>query len=117
MKRFFALIALIAVVSLSATAAMAADSAAGATGVSTTANTSLKAVTPSGATIAKASKNVTFGWNTTSTGYSLATFHASGTKSYGTGYDSTKLYFNDATAVAAPSSSLASTSFANWTAM
>lgn len=111
------IIALTIFLSLFAVNAMATDTAAAATGVSTTANQSLKAATPSAATIAKASKNVTFGWNTTSTGYSLATFHASGTKSYGTGYDSTKLYFTDATAVAAPSSSLAATSFANWTPM
>jgi len=90
---------------------MAADSAAGATGTSNVTNITLQAVAPSSTPIAKASKNVVFGWNTTATGYTLATFHTSGGKSYGTGYDATRIYFTDATAVAAPGSSTATVAF------
>jgi len=111
------IIALTAFLSLFAVNAMAADSSAGATGTSNATNQTLQATAPSSAAIAKASKNVQFGWNTSATGYALATFHTSGTKTYGTGYDSTRLYFNDATGVAAPSSSLASEAFSGWTAM
>ena len=102
---------------LVAGSAMAANSAAGATGTTNVTNITLQAVTPSATPIAKASKNVVFGWNTSATGYSLATFHTSGGKSYGTGYDATRIYFTDATAVAAPTSSVASEAFTTWTVL
>ena len=95
----------------------AVNAMAGTATGTTTATQTLRADTPSITSIAKASKNVSFGWNTSSTGYALATFHSSGTKSYGTGYDSTQIMFKDATAVAAPSSSVSSEAFSGWTAM
>lgn len=57
----------------------------------------LQADTPATAAIAKASKNVRFGWYTESTGYTINTFHTSGTKCYGSGSDSTKIYFKPCT--------------------
>jgi hypothetical protein len=96
---------------LVAVSAMAANTAASATGTTNVENITLQADSPSKTPIAKASKNVVFGWNTTATGYTLATFHTSGGKSYGTGYDATRIYFKDATAVAAPGSSTAGVAF------
>lgn len=85
----------------------------------TTGGQALRATAPATIDIAKASKNVSFGYNTSATGYALATFHTQGTKMYGTGYDSTKLYFIEATAVAAPASSVTTEAFPSgtWTEM
>jgi len=102
---------------LVAGSAMAADTTPAATGTTNAGNITLKATSPSATPIAKASKNVVFGWNTSATGYALATFHTSGGKSYGTGYDATRIYFKDATAVAAPSSSIAGEAFTSWTVL
>jgi Zn-dependent M28 family amino/carboxypeptidase len=62
------------------------------------------------------SKGVYAGAVTNSTGYALTTAHTSGTKYYGTGYDSTAIYVKDAagvvgTTLAAPSSSVTSEAF------
>ena len=79
------------------------------------------ATDPSRASIAKASKNVRFGWNTISTSYTLDTWHTSGTKCYGSGSDSTKIFFKDcdSTTFAAPTSSVGSDIFVEgtWTPM
>ncbi len=42
--------------------------------------------------IARASKGVKFGWSTGTLGYAIQTYHNSGTKLYGSAYDSTALY-------------------------
>ena len=80
----------------------------------------ITAVAPSAAPIAKASKNVMFGWNTAATGYSIDTLHMNGTKCYGSAYDSTKIFFKDCTdytAFAYPTSSVGAEAFADWTPM
>jgi len=56
---------------------------ASSTGVAATEDTAL---------IAKMSTGVAVGWNTTTNGYALVTQHKSGTKAYGSSYDSTALY-------------------------
>ena len=47
-----------------------------------------------GQPIGRLSNNVYFLANYSDTGYALATYHSQGTKAYGTGYDSTKIYWN-----------------------
>ncbi len=42
--------------------------------------------------IARASKGVKFAWSTGDLGYAIQTYHNSGTKLYGSAYDSTALY-------------------------
>lgn len=44
------------------------------------------------ALIGKCSTGVSVAWNTTTEGYALMTQHKSGTKAYGTSYDSTSLF-------------------------
>jgi hypothetical protein len=44
------------------------------------------------AMIGKASTGVAVGWRTSTIGYALITQHKSGTKAYGSSYDSTSLY-------------------------
>lgn len=56
---------------------------ASTTGVAATADTAL---------IGKLSTGVGIGWNTSTGGYALVTQHKSGTKAYGSSYDSTALY-------------------------
>ncbi len=92
------------------------------TGVSDVEGQSMRATAPAELLIGKASKGVLFGWRTAATGYSISTYHTSGTKSYGTSYDSTALYFSDigenqAGTFAAPSSSVAEEAFAGWNEM
>ena len=65
------------------------------TGASSIDGETLYGATPANLDIAKSSKGVYFGWSTGSTGYAIATYHKSGTKVYGTAYDSTALYFQD----------------------
>ena len=70
----------------------------------------LVATTPANATIAKTSKNVVLCGAYTSTGYSLASYHTSGTKEFGTAYDATAIYVKDVGAsatITAPTSSKA----------
>ncbi|OGR31003.1 MAG: hypothetical protein A2091_06575 [Desulfuromonadales bacterium GWD2_61_12] len=45
--------------------------------------------------LGKMSKGVNFGANYTTTAYSLMTKHTSGTKAYGTAYNSTAIYFKE----------------------
>ena len=82
--------------------------------------------TPAKAAIAKASKNVRFGWytdETNGTGYTINTFHLQGTKCYGSGSDSTKLFFKPCTVddtagdALAPSSSVGTDAYSSWTQM
>ena len=114
MKKIFAITISL---TLFATAAMAAT----ATGV-TTETQSLVAVTPVAGPIAKASKNVKFGWYCTGdgTGYAINTTHTSGTKSYGTAADATQIMVSDTAVVpwAFPASSSSSAAFGTgWSAM
>ncbi len=99
---------------------------AAASGVSDTDGQTLYGATPADLDLAKSSKGVYFGWFTGTNGYSVTTYHASGTKFYGTAYDSTELFFNDVgtltaaeiTSDLAPSSSVAETAFGtDWTGM
>ena len=95
---------------------LAANAFAGDQGT-TTQTQELRADQPSAASIAKASKNVMFGYYTASTGYSLTAFHSSGTKNYGSGSESTKIYFQVATAIIQPTDSSSEVAFTGWTAM
>ena len=81
---------LTAVIMMVATAAFAESK-------ETTVGQELSAATPANQLIAKASKGVKFGVITNATGsaYALMTYHTSGTKLYGTAYDSTKIYYLD----------------------
>jgi len=47
---------------------------------------------PGNIDIARASKGVKFSWSTGTLGYAIQTYHNSGTKFYGSAYDSTALY-------------------------
>ena len=88
--------------------------------VSATGGLELVATTPAAATIARMSTNVTVGATYSSTGYAIDTYHLSGTKAYGSAYDSTALYFQDlgvGATLTAPSSSLCSEAFVSWTKM
>lgn len=103
--------------------AFATDPAA--SGVSNTDGQTLYGATPANLDLAKSSKGVYFGWFTGTNGYSVTTYHESGTKFYGTAYDSTQLYFDDVGTLTAaeiasdlePASSVADTAFADWTGM
>lgn len=108
---------IIAITALSLFVAGTAFAAASATGTATAGNKELKA--GNGQSVARASKGVYWGWYTGTGGYALTTKHESGDKMYGTGYDSTKLYFKAATAIAAPADSNTAVAFPEntWTAM
>ena len=74
--------------------------------------------------ISRMSNNVYITAQYADTGYALSTYHASGTKAYGTGYDSTSLFWagigeNCITdgCFTVPSSSVSDEAFAGWTAM
>ena len=103
----------------------AANAFAGAGAIeASAAGNALQADTPATAAIGRASKNVRYGWNTVSTGYTINTFHTSGTKCYGSGSDSTKIYFkpcsvdDTATTALAPASSVGNTEYVSpWTPM
>jgi hypothetical protein len=80
----------------------------------------LHATTPAGQDISKLSTGVYAGAAYSSTGYSIATFHMSGTKAYGTAYDATAIYWSELGAggtLTAPTSSAADEAFAGWTVM
>jgi len=73
--------------------------ASGATGTMTLTNdtglelhASTTTATKTTALIGKLSTGVGIGWNTSTGGYALVTQHKSGTKAYGSSYDSTALY-------------------------
>lgn len=86
---------------------------------------SLTASAPAELLICKASKGVKLGVqydDTNGTGYSISSYHTSGTKMYGTAYDSTALYFKDVgvnyASFAAPTSSVGTEAFGTgWTQM
>ena len=116
MKKIIVLI----VIALAFTAGNAFATSAAATGVTDTdAQEVLGNDTSSGAQalICKASKGVKVAWNTAGTGYSLSTYHNSGTKAYGAAYDTTVLYYNDVGeghTLAAPTDSAGDVAFSGW---
>ncbi len=74
--------------------------------------------------IARMSNNVYVTAQFSDTGYTLSTYHTSGTKAYGTGYDSTSIFWAGIgencivdSCFAVPSSSLSEEAFVGWTAM
>ena len=80
------------------TSCFAGDTASGATGSIVFTNVGLElhgapaTATNSTALIGKASTGVGVGWNTKTTGYALITQHKSGTKAFGSSYDSTAMF-------------------------
>ena len=124
MKKLITLLA-IALLALSSSNAFA--TAAATSGVSNTDAQTLFGGAPADLDIAKSSTGVYFGWATGSTGYAVTTYHSSGTKFYGTAYDSTALYFDDVGTVATtalatslvPSDSASANAFpsTSWTEM
>jgi len=116
------LIAFTSILLLSATSAFAAGSATGATTAGTQEGYTLQADSPATTNICKTSKGVRIGWNTSSTGYALQTYHMNGTKVFGTAYDSTAIWTQDVGTghtLTNPSSSVSSEAFpaASWTSM
>ena len=110
---------LILVISLCVSSSAFATDAA-ISGVSDTQGQIMKAATPASLDIARASKGVYFGWQTSVTGYSVNTYHMSGTKFYGTSYDSTQMFFSDVgvnATLVAPTSSVSDDAFSGWTSM
>ena len=74
--------------------------------------------------ISRMSNNVYITAQYSDTGYALATYHSQGTKAYGTGYDSTSLFWAGVgencianSCFTVPSSSVSDEAFAGWTAM
>jgi hypothetical protein len=101
MKKIIALTALLLVTAAPAFATQLAY-------LSTNAGYVLNATAASAALIGKTSKGVVICAAYSSTGYSLATYHVSGTKEYGTAYDGTSIYVNSVGAnatITAPTSS------------
>jgi hypothetical protein len=89
-------------------------------GVSTVAGGTLHATSPAGADIGKMSTNVIVGASYSATGYAIDTYHKSGTKAYGTAYDSTGIYWKDlgtGGTLTAPTSSAATEAYSGWTRM
>ena len=117
------IIALTGLFLLAASSAFAAAAATGATTANTEEGYTLQATAPATTNIAKTSKGVRIAWNTTTTGYSLATYHMNGTKQFGTAYDSTAIMVKDVgtgATLAAPSSSVSAEAFptsGGWSAM
>jgi len=76
--------------------------------VSTIAGGQVRATTPANLDIANLSTNVVIGATYNGIGYAIDTYHTSGTKAYGTAYDSTAIYWMDlgvGAQLTAPSSS------------
>ena len=71
--------------------------------------------------IGKTSTGVGFGWNVGAQGYALSTQHKSGTRAFGTSFDSTSIYYKDTTAGALVSTGTVghsdSSAFAGWVSM
>jgi hypothetical protein len=96
--------------------------ATAASGVSDVEAQTLAGTAPAALDIGRSSKGVLYAWSTSLTGYAIATYHMSGTKFYGTTYDSTKFFFDDVgtgATLTAPTSSAAAEAFplSSWTAM
>ena len=118
---------LTAVLALAATNCFAADVASGATGDMVFTATGLQlhgdAATASKTTarIGKSSTGVGIGWTTSTAGYALVAQHMSGTKAYGSSYDSTAIYQSadgtPATVILAKPTATDTTSFSSWKAM
>jgi len=66
--------------------------------------------------IGKLSTGVYAGVNTGALGYAIFTMHKSGTKTYGTTFDSTNIYWIESLQTAAPTGT-DSTIFSGWTSM
>ena len=102
-------------------AATCADATAIATqAISTIPGATLCATAPATSSISKMSTNVLMGATYSGTGYAIDTYHTSGTKAYGTAFDSTALYFSDLGingTLTAPTSSLGEDAFGTWTKM
>lgn len=64
----------------------------GTTGLNLHGSVSTTAASADTALIGKCSTGVGAGWNTDANGYALVTQHKSGSKAYGSSYDSTALY-------------------------
>lgn len=119
MKKLVLLIALALMVASPAFAKTVKTSAA-TSGTSTAGAETLAATTPAQLDIGRASKGVFYGWQTSGTGYAINTYHKSGTKFYGTAYDSTAIFFQDVgvgATLTAPTSSVSADAFTGWTAM
>jgi hypothetical protein len=71
--------------------------------------------------IGKSSSGVGVGMLTSSTGYALITQHVSGTKAYGSSYDSTSIYSTDVTEKGKPElavpTEITTKDFLTWTSM
>lgn len=121
MKRIISLVALMLIVtSGSAFAAAFATGATNTNGIGETVYGGVDTTTAAASTapvLGRLSKGVHFGANYTNTTYAHATKHSGGTKMYGTAQNSTAIYSQDATAIAAPSANNASAFQTGWTAM
>jgi hypothetical protein len=124
MKKIAALIAMVGILT-SGVAFAAGDLASGGTpltdpnGPTITAGATSAAAQAQGAPmIGRLSKGVHLGVNYDNSGYALTTKHLTGTKMYGTAFDSTSIFSQDATAIVSPTAKN-STAFPNssWTAM
>ena len=119
------IVTLVVALSFVASSAFAADLGTGE--VSASGGGTLAASAPATADIARFSNNVYVGVQYSGIGYALTTYHSSGTKVYGSAYDSTALFFKDiqtggisSGTFAAPSSSLSEEAFetdGTWTKM
>jgi len=80
------------------------------------------AASPATTLIGKTSTGVALGWITSANGYALVTQHKSGSRGFGTSWDSTSIYYLNATAAGvlvlsgAPTASNSS-QFASWQSM
>jgi hypothetical protein len=120
MKKLILLTAIALMIVTPAFAAKVVKTTAAAAGVSSAGGETMAAVTPAQLDIGRSSKGVLYGWQTSTTGYAIDTYHTQGTKFYGTAYDSTALYFKDMGVSATfvqPTSSVAADAFSGWTAM
>lgn len=95
MKKILILTAVLALVAtncfaIASGATGAMTLATGTTGLTLHADSATATATT--ARIGKSSTGVGVGWNTSVGGYALVTQHASGTKAYGSSYDSTAIY-------------------------
>jgi hypothetical protein len=100
------ILVLTAILAMAASSCFATDIATGASGTMSLANsTGLElhgdptTATNATALIGKASTGVSVAWSTDTDGYALMTQHKSGTKAYGSSYDSTAIFQTTATNV------------------
>lgn len=121
MKKIAALIAIIGIFSSGsafATALTTGQTVTNDTGPTIYAGATAAASTAANApVIGRLSKGVHIGVAFDTAHYALTTKHLTGTKMYGTAYNSTSIFSQDATAIAAPSANDASAFATGWTAM